>query len=67
MEIVGGHHRLIAFGLVAIGDAVEDPLPALAEGPAIAFSPLVGVAFPGLLGESSSHSKASAGWNNEDV
>jgi hypothetical protein len=67
MEIVGGHHGLIAFGLVAIGDAVEDPLPTFAEDPAIAFSPLVGVAFPGLLGDSRSHSKASVGWNSEDV
>jgi hypothetical protein len=67
MDIVGGHHGLIAFGLVAILDAFEDPLATFAEDPAIAFSPLVGVAFSGLLGESSSHSKASVGWKFEDV
>jgi hypothetical protein len=67
MDIVGGHHGQIAFGLVAIGDAFEDPLATLAEGPAIAFSPLVGVAFSGLLGDSSSHSKAPVGWKFEDV
>jgi hypothetical protein len=67
MDIVGGHHGLIAFGLVAIRDAFEDPLPTFAEEPAIAFSPLVGVAFSGLLGDSSSHSKAFVGWEFEDV
>jgi hypothetical protein len=67
MDIVGGHHGLIAFGFVAILDAFEDPLPPFAEGPAIALSPLVGVAFSGLLGDSSSHSKASVGWKVEDV
>ena len=67
MDVVGSHHGLIAFGLVAIRDAVEDPLPAFAEEPAIAFSPFVGVAFSGPLGDSSSHSKASVGWKIEDV
>jgi hypothetical protein len=67
MDLVGGHHGVIAFGLVAIRDAVEDPLSALTEDPAIAFSPPVGVAFPGLLGDSSSHSKASVDWNSEDL
>jgi hypothetical protein len=67
MDVVGGHHGLIAFGLVAILDAFEDPLATFAEEPAIAFSPLVGVAFSGLLGDSRSHSKASVGWNSEDV
>jgi hypothetical protein len=67
MDVVGGHHGPIAFGLVAIRDAFEDPLATFAEGPAIAFSSRVGVAFSGLLGESSSHSKASVVWNSEDV
>jgi hypothetical protein len=67
MDVVGSHHGLIAFGLVAILDAFEDPLAAFAEERAIAFSPLVGIAFSGFLGESSSHSKASVGWNSEDV
>jgi hypothetical protein len=67
MDVVGGHDGLIAFGLVAIRDAFEDPLPAFAEEPAIAFSPLVGVASSGLLGDGSSHSKASVGWKIEDV
>jgi hypothetical protein len=58
---------MIAFRLVSILDAVEDPLSALSEDPAIAFPLAVGVAFPVLLGDSSSHSKASVGWNVEDV
>jgi len=59
MDVLGGHHGLIAFGFVAIRDPVADPLLSFAEDPAIPFSPLDGVAFSGLLGDSSIHSKAS--------
>jgi hypothetical protein len=67
VDVGGGHHGLIAFGLVAIHDALEEPLPPLAEEPADAFPLPVAVAFPPLLGESISHSKASEVWNSEDV
>jgi hypothetical protein len=58
---------MIAFGLVSILDAAKDPLSALSEDPAIALPLPVGVAFSVLLGDSNSHSKASVGWNIEDV
>ena len=48
-------------------DSVEDPPLALPENSAVAFSGLLAVVFSGLLGESSSHSKASLVWNSEDV
>jgi hypothetical protein len=71
---VGGHHGPIAFGFVAIGDAVAGLLMSEAEDPAIAFAPLgvafaplVGSASSGFLGESSRHSKASISWMIEDV
>jgi hypothetical protein len=67
MDVVGGHHGLIALGFVAIRDAFEDPLAPFAEEPAIAFSSFVDVAFSGFLGDSSSHSKASVDWKIEDV
>lgn len=47
-------------------EADRPPL-AVAEDPAVAFSRLLAVAFSGLPGESSSHSKVSAVWNSEDV
>jgi hypothetical protein len=67
VDVVGGHHRLIAFGSGAVRDAIEEPLPTLTESSAVAFPGFLGVAFSGFLGDSSSHSKASEGWNSEDV
>jgi hypothetical protein len=67
VDVGGGHHGLIALGLVAILDALEEPLPPLPEEPVVAFPPPVAVAFPPRLGESSSHSKASVVRNSEDV
>jgi hypothetical protein len=52
---------------VAIRDALEESLPPLPEEPAVAFPSLVAVAFSPLLGDSSSHSKASVAWDIEDV
>jgi hypothetical protein len=67
VDVAGGDHGLVAFGFVAILDAIEDPLLTITESSAVPFSPRVGVAFSGLLGESSRHSKASVDWNIEDV
>ena len=67
MDVGGGHHGLIAFGLVTIRDPLEEPLPPLAEEPAVAFPSAIAVAVPPLLGDSSSHSKTSVAWNSEDV
>ena len=45
VDVGGGHHGLIAFGSGAILDAVEDPPPAFAEEPAVAFPAFLRVAF----------------------
>ena len=67
VDVVGGHHRLIAFRSGAVLDAIEDLALTLTESSAVAFPGFLGVAFSGLLGDSSSHSKASECWNSEDV
>ena len=67
VDVVGGHHRLIALGSGPVLNAVEDSLPTFPESSEVAFSLLVAVAFSGLLGDSSSHSKTSRVWNSEDV
>ena len=68
VDVGGGHHRLIAFGSGPILDAVEDSL-ADVRGAILRLRSRVflRVAFSGLLGDSSSHSKASVDWNSEDV
>ncbi len=61
VDVGGGHHGLVAFGSRTILDAYEDPPPAFAKNPTVAFpglladvfSGLLAVAFSGLLGESS--------------
>jgi hypothetical protein len=67
VDVLGGHHWLIAFRAGAIRDAIEDPALTLTESSTVAFPSCLGVAFSGFLGDSSSHSKASGGWNSEDV
>ena len=67
VDVGSGHHGLLAFWSGAILDAIEDPLLAFVENSAIAFPRFLTVAFSGLLGDSMTHSKASVGWNNEDV
>ena len=67
VDVVGGHHGLIAFRSGPVLDAIEESPPTFMESSAVAFPGFLGVAFSGLLGDSSSHSKASEGWNSEDV
>jgi hypothetical protein len=67
MDVGGGDHGLITFRTGAILDAIENPSLAFPENLAVPLLGLVAVAFCGFLGESSSHSKASAVWNSEDV
>jgi hypothetical protein len=67
VDVVGGHHRLIAFRSGPVLDAMKDPLLTLTESSAVAFPGFLGVAFSGFLGDSRSHSKASKCWNSEDV
>ena len=49
-----------------IGDAVKESLPALLQELLVAFSNDPVLAFSGLVGESSRHSKPSVAWKNED-
>jgi hypothetical protein len=67
MDVAGGEHGLVAFRSGTVLDAVEDALAAFAELSAVAFARCIAVAFSGLPGERSSHSKASVVWNSEDV
>jgi hypothetical protein len=67
LDVAGGHHGSIALGFVPILDAIEDSPLAIVESSLVAFSSLVTVAFPGLFGDSSTHSKAPLEWNSEDV
>jgi hypothetical protein len=59
MDIGGGHHRCFTLGPRHVGDASEDSPPPLVKEPAVALSRLPAVAFSGLPGDSSTHSKAS--------
>jgi hypothetical protein len=67
VDVGGGHHGLVAFQSRPILDAIENPSLAFPEKITVPFSRLAVVAFSGLLGESSSHSKASVVWNSEDM
>src|SRR5208337_3202525 len=67
VDIAGGHHRFFAFGSWPILDALEDSPFAFVEDSAVAFPRFPTVAFSGFLGDSMTHSKASVGWNSEDV
>src|SRR5208282_3705791 len=67
VDVGSGHHRFFAFGSWPILDALEDSPFAFVEDSAVAFSRLPTVAFSGILGDRMTHSKASVGWNGEDV
>jgi hypothetical protein len=67
MDIGGGDHRCIVLGSWYVGDAFENPPPPLVEESAVAIPRLAAVAFSRSPGDSSTHSKASGSWNNEDV
>jgi len=67
VDVGSGHHRFFAFGSWPILDALEDSPFAFVEDSAVAFSRLPTVAFSGILGDRMTHSKASVGWNSEDV
>src|SRR5208283_1795613 len=67
VDVGSGHHGLFAFWSGVILDAIEDPPLAFVENSAIAFTRLLTVAFSGLSGDSMTHSKASVGWNSEEV
>jgi hypothetical protein len=67
VDVDGSHHGPVAVGFGAILDAFKDSLFALTEDPALALLAILGIAFPGLVRDSGSHSKTSVDWNNEDV
>jgi hypothetical protein len=66
VDVAGGYHGLFALWPRPVLDAVEDSLLAFMKSSAVTFS-FLAVAFAGFLGDSSSHSKASEGWNSEEV
>ena len=67
VDVGGGDHGDFALRAGAIGDAVEEPPPTSLQEMSVAISIELALAFSGLLGESSSHSKPSVAWKNEDL
>jgi hypothetical protein len=67
MDITGGDHKVVAFGSRSIGDAVEHPPSTLIEAPTIVFASTLATTLRYFSRYSSIHSKASIGWNIEDV
>jgi hypothetical protein len=67
VDVGGRDHGLLAFRSGLIEDSLAEPLLAFAENSVLAFARLLVVVCSGLLGESSSHSKASVNWKSEDV
>ncbi len=66
VDVGGGDHGDLALRTGEIGDAVEEPPPTLLQETSVAISIGLALAFSVLLGESSSHSKPSVAWKNED-
>jgi hypothetical protein len=67
VDVGGGDHGDIALRAGVIGDPVEELPPASFQETTVAISSGLALAFSGLLGESSSHSKASVAWKDEDL
>jgi hypothetical protein len=66
VDVGGGDHGDFALGSGLIGDAVEEPPPAPLQESLVVLSSDPTLAVSGRVGESSSHSKPSVAWKNED-
>ena len=67
VDVGGGDHGRLALGRGAMGDAVEEPLPALLQEPSVTFLGLGALESGGLGRDNDHHSRPSESWEHADL